>query len=91
MAKTTKRGRPSKPEGRTPQSEVARAYRARKAMRVGVQLRDLKSALERRDQEIEHLTKRVAQLEYDLRLEHQHHDNTLKEVITLRQQLAKRL
>jgi hypothetical protein len=86
MAKNP-RGRPPKPEGPTPQSEVARAYRARRARRISDQIRDLKSALERRDEEIAHLTKRVAQLEYDLRLEHQHHNNTLKQSITLKMEL----
>ena len=45
---------------------------------------------ELREQEVTRPTTRNAYLEGELKLQEQHHSNTLKEVITLRQQLAKR-
>jgi hypothetical protein len=54
---------------------------------------DLRSALlklERRDQDVARLETRNAYLEGELKLQERHITNTLKEVITLRQQLAKK-
>lgn len=46
--------------------------------------------IERQGQEVERLETRNAYLEAELRREEQRHTNTLKEIITLKQQLAKR-
>jgi len=53
-------------------------------------LRNALLKLELREQDIARLETRNAYLEGELKLQEQHHTNTLKEVITLRQQLAKR-
>jgi hypothetical protein len=143
MAKTPKRpsspqaaakrpGRPPKPEGRIPQVEVQRAYRARlaaagKVVRIVdtltvdpaaprvtpaagqdfdpatqmicdratfADLRDkLHNALlklELREEDVQRLEERNAYLESELKLQEQHHTNRLKELTTLRQQLAQR-
>jgi hypothetical protein len=46
--------------------------------------------IERREQDVERLTKRNAYLEAELKREEQHHTIALKEIVTLKQQLAKR-
>jgi hypothetical protein len=46
--------------------------------------------LELREQDVARLETRNAHLEGELKLQGQHHTNTLKEVIILKQQLAKR-
>ncbi len=46
--------------------------------------------LGRREQDVARLEARNAYLEGELKLQERHHTNTLKEVIVLRQQLAKR-
>jgi hypothetical protein len=46
--------------------------------------------LELREQDVQRLAQRNAYLEGELKLQEQHHTNSLKELITLRQQLAKR-
>lgn len=51
-------------------------------------LRDLVLKLERREADVARLTTRVAYLEAELKREEQNHTNTMKEVITLRQQLG---
>jgi hypothetical protein len=53
-------------------------------------LRNALLKLELREQEVARLITSNAYLEGELKLQEQHHSNTLKEVITLRQQLAKR-
>jgi hypothetical protein len=53
-------------------------------------LRNALVRLELRDEAIKRLEQRNAYLEGELKLQEQHHTNTLKEVITLRQQLEKR-
>lgn len=45
--------------------------------------------VERREQKLERLTKRTAFLEGGLKREEQHRSISLKEVVTLKQQLAK--
>jgi hypothetical protein len=124
------RGRPPKPEGRIPQVEVQRAYRARlaaagkivrlvdaaavqpapasaaliaitafnpapppvydNAMVEGLrnQLHNALLKLEIREQDVARLEARNAYLEGELKLQAQHHTNSLKEVIMLKQQLA---
>jgi hypothetical protein len=60
---------------------------------VGKLRDDLRSALlklERRDQDVARLETRNAYLEGELKLQERHITNTLKEVITLKQQLAKK-
>jgi hypothetical protein len=47
-------------------------------------------SLERREEAVKRLEQRNAHLEGKLKLQEQHHTNTLKEVITPKQQLAKR-
>jgi hypothetical protein len=54
------------------------------------ELRNALSKIERREQDVERLTKRNAYLEGELKREEQHQTLALKEVITLKQQLAKR-
>lgn len=46
--------------------------------------------IERQEQDVERLTTRNAYLEGELKREEQHHTNALKEIVTLKQQLAKR-
>jgi hypothetical protein len=46
--------------------------------------------VERREQDVERLTKRNAYLEAELKREEQHHTIALKEIVTLKQQLEKR-
>jgi ABC-type phosphate/phosphonate transport system substrate-binding protein len=126
------RGRPPKPEGRIPQVEVQRAYRARlaaagkivrlvdaaavqpapasaaliaitafnpapppvydNAMVEGLrnQLHNalLKLEIREGEQDVARLEARNAYLEGELKLQAQHHTNSLKEVIMLKQQLA---
>lgn len=53
-------------------------------------LRNALLKLELREQDVARLTTRNAYLESELKLQEQHHTNSLKEVIMLRQQLAKR-
>ena len=53
-------------------------------------LRNAVLKLELREQAVARLTTSNTYLEGELKLQEQHHTNTLKEVITLRQQLAKR-
>jgi hypothetical protein len=53
-------------------------------------LRNALLKMELREQDVARLETRNAYLEGELKLQERHHTNTLKEVITLRQQLAKR-
>jgi hypothetical protein len=46
--------------------------------------------IERREQDVERLTKRNAYLEAELKREEQHHTIALKQIVTLKQQLEKR-
>jgi len=61
-------------------------------MFVGMQerLRNTLLKLELREQDVAQLGHRNAYLEGELKLQEQHHTNTLKEVIALKQQLAKK-
>jgi hypothetical protein len=54
------------------------------------QLHNALLKLEVRQQEVARLETRNAYLECELKLQERHHTNTLKEVITLKQQLAKK-
>jgi hypothetical protein len=54
------------------------------------QLHNALVKLEVRQQEVARLETRNAYLEGELKLQERHHTNTLKEVITLKQQLAKK-
>ena len=53
-------------------------------------LRNALLKLELREQDVARLETRNVYLEDELKLQERHHTNTLKEVITLKQQLAKR-
>jgi hypothetical protein len=53
-------------------------------------LRNALLRLELREEDVARLEQRNAYLEGELKLQERHHTNTLKEVITLRQRLAKR-
>jgi hypothetical protein len=91
---------------RSPQAEIQRAYRARLAAQAAdtaATRPDLKTFLEMRDelhnallklelreQDVAWLEQRNAYLEGELKLQGQHHTNALKEVIVLKQELAKR-
>jgi hypothetical protein len=46
--------------------------------------------LERREEDVAQLQQRNAYLEGELKLQEWHHTNALKEVVTLKQQLAKK-
>jgi hypothetical protein len=46
------------------------------------------SKLELRDRDVARLEQRNAYLEGELKLQHQHHTNSLKEIVLLRQQIA---
>ena len=54
------------------------------------QLHNALMKLEVRQREVARLETRNAYLEGELKLQERHHTNTLKEVITLKQQLAKK-
>jgi hypothetical protein len=99
------RGRPPSPGGPKPQAEIQRAYRARLAALAAdaaaarpdlgafVEMRDkfhnALLELELREQDVERLEQRNAYLEHELKLQGQHHTNALKEVVMLKQELAK--
>ena len=100
------RGRPRSPGGAKSQSEIqpalprpagragSRYRRHSPDLKIFVEMRDkLDSALlklELRDQDVARREQRNAYLEGELKLQGQHHTNALKEVIVLKQELAKR-
>ena len=100
------RGRPPSHSGAKSQAEIQRDYRARLAARaaeIAATRPDLKTfeemrdklhnallKLEIRDQDVARLEQRNAYLERELKLQGQHYTNALKEVVVLKQELARR-
>jgi hypothetical protein len=94
-----RRGRPPTPQGAKSQAEIQRAYRERlKASRITpADLADLHERfrvtllkLELREQDVARLQQRNAYLEGEMKAQEQHHTNSLKEIVMLKQQLAEK-